>query len=172
MPRRINRKCLHCATLDVEAAIALHGTEGDQCWNPKVCHRRRSHYRKRDDVNGARRRLRRQNISSRANSLAEWVEVSPPATSIATAAVLVLYRQHPNAPVHAVAAEVWQGDQKIAAVTPTHCMGMKGDRVTLFIKEVLSSLHQQFGVTRFEDVVKEIPVEKCPLDPCPLNHQG
>lgn len=100
--------------------------------------------------------------------MTQCVEVTPPEISATPAAVLVLYRQHSNAPVHAIAAEVWQGDQKLAAVKPKHCMGMKGDRVTVYIKEVLSSLHEQFGVTRFEDVVKEVPVEKCPLDPCPL----
>lgn len=96
------------------------------------------------------------------------IEAPPP--PIAPAAILVLYRQHPNAPVHAVAAEVWQDNQKVAEVKAMHCMGMKGNRVSAYIKEVLLSLSQSFGVTRFEDVVKEVPVHQCPIAQCPLKN--
>jgi hypothetical protein len=168
MARRINRKCLHCATLDVEAAIGLHGPEGDRCWDPSICHRRRSHYRKRDDINAARRRIRRSNQKASGLTVHNPIELPPPANLLPVAAVLVLYRQRADAPVHAVAAEVWQGNQRIAAVQPIHCMGMKGDRVTAYIKEMLASLHHQFGISRFEDVIKELPVENCPIQPCPL----
>ena len=146
----------------------MHGPDGDRCWNPKVCHRRRSHYRKRDDINGTRRRLRRAGQSPSTAPPSAPIEILPSNPPLPPAAVLVLYRQHAHAPVHAVAAEVWQGNQKIAAVQAIHCLGMKGDRVTAYIKDVLSSLREQFGVTRFEDVIKEIPVTHCPIDPCPL----
>ncbi|MBD2121048.1 hypothetical protein [Trichocoleus sp. FACHB-262] len=96
------------------------------------------------------------------------LEVAPPPVPIAPAAILVLYRQQTNAPVHAVAAEVWQENQPIAVVPAIHCMGLKGDRVSAYIKEMLASLAQQFGVTRFEDVIKEVPVAQCPIEPCPL----
>ncbi|MBD2098866.1 hypothetical protein H6F90_27775 [Trichocoleus sp. FACHB-591] len=92
----------------------------------------------------------------------------PPPVPIAPAAILVLYRQQTDAPVHAVAAEVWQENQLVAVVPPIHCMGLKGDRVSAYIKEMLASLAQQFGVTRFEDVIKEVPVAQCPIEPCPL----
>lgn len=173
MPRRINKKCLHCATLPIEEAMELHGETGDNCWNPKICHRRRSHYRHREDINGIRRRLRKVSpaMVTAGTIIAdpeEYIELAPPPPPIALAAVLVLYRQHSEAPVHAVTAEVWRGDQKIAGMKPVHCMGMRGDRVTAYIKELLVSLNQQFGVSRFEDVVKELPVEACPIENCPL----
>lgn len=95
------------------------------------------------------------------------IEVDPPPL-VVPAAILVLYRQNSNAPVHAVAAEIWQGDQKIAEVKAVHCMGMKGDRVSAYIKEILVSLSQKFGVTRFEDVIRDVPVEYCPISRCPL----
>lgn len=95
------------------------------------------------------------------------VEIDPPIVTV-PAAILVLYRQTPHAPVHAVAAEVWQGDEKIAEVKAVHCMGMKGDRVSAYIKEILVSLSQQFGVARFEDVIKEVPIEQCPIASCPF----
>lgn len=97
------------------------------------------------------------------------IAIAPPPAPVAPAAILVLYRQHAHAPVHAVGAEVWQGDQRIAEVKPVHCMGMKGDRVSAYIKEILVSLNRQFQVTRFEDVIREIPVERCPIDNCPLS---
>lgn len=103
-------------------------------------------------------------ISDRPNQAV--IEIEPPLTT--PAAILVLYRQNSHAPVHAIAAEVWQGDQKIAEVKAVHCMGMKGDRVSAYIKEILASLSQQFGVTRFEDVIKEVPVNHCPISNCPL----
>lgn len=104
-------------------------------------------------------------VSSSTSSPIE-VTISPP--EFAPAAILVLYRQHSNTPVHAVAAEIWKGDQKLAEVKAIHCMGMKGDRVSAYIKEMLVSLNQQFGVSRFEDVIKEVPVENCPIENCPL----
>ena len=55
MPRRIDPKCLACAQLDAEAAIALHGPKGDDCWDSKRCPRRRSHYRNRRENNAKRR---------------------------------------------------------------------------------------------------------------------
>lgn len=168
MPRRINQKCQHCARLDVEAAVSLHGPTGDNCWNPQICHRKRSHYRHRDDNNAIRRRLRRSGQSVTSYPTLEVESVPPPPPPISAAAVLVLYRQHSDAPVHAVAAEVWQGEHKIAEVKAVHCSGLRADKVTAYIKELLSSLNQQFGVIRFEDKIKEIPIEHCPITPCPL----
>lgn len=98
------------------------------------------------------------------------VAVDAPPPPITPAAILVLYRQHPNAPVHAIAAEIWQDNQKVVEVKAMHCMGMKGDRVSAYIKEILLSLSQSFGVTRFEDVVKEVPVHQCPIAHCPLKN--
>lgn len=96
------------------------------------------------------------------------IEVNPPLPDRPPAAILVLYRQSPTSPVHAVAAEVWEGNRKMLEVNAIHCMGMRADKVTDYIKQLLSSLNQQFGITRFEDIVKDVPVECCPIEPCPL----
>lgn len=185
MARRINKKCQHCATLSVEEAIALHGPEGDNCWNPDNirqlgynCHRRRNHYRHRDDDNRTRRRMRRQvKQEQRVAAIAaenteslptlEPVEFAAPPPPAVYAAVLVLYRHHKDAPVHAVAAEIWQGDRKVGEMKAVHCMGMRGDQVTAYLQQVLLSLREKYGVGRFEDVVKELPVERCPIAECP-----
>lgn len=102
------------------------------------------------------------------NSPLEPIVLEPPPAPTTSAGILVLYRQHREAPVHAVAAEVWQGNQKIAEIGAVHCLGLRADKVTAYIKSLLESLHQQFGIVRFEDVVKELPVTCCPITPCPL----
>jgi hypothetical protein len=112
--------------------------------------------------------VRQQNSKCNETPSTALLEVALPPVPIAPAAILVLYRQQANAPFHAVAAEVWQENQPIAVVPAVHCMGLKGDRVSAYIKEMLASLAQQFGVTRFEDVIKEVPVAQCPIEPCPL----
>jgi len=196
MARPVNRKCQHCATLPAEEAIALHGSDGfdgDNCWNPADCrklgydcHRRRNHYRHRQDDNQTRRRMRKlqkQAIQPDQNQLAQNqlqqiqhnpaaldpIEFSPPSLPFPYAAVLVLYRQGKDAPVHAIAAEIWQGDRKVNQINAKHCMGMRGNEVTAYIREILEQLHQQVGVSRFEDVIKAVPVEQCPILGCPVS---
>jgi hypothetical protein len=126
-----------------------------------------SQYRRWDDKTRKQRPIQPR-PSSVPDPSGEIVALDPPTVPLMPAAILVLYRQSPNTPVHAVGAEIWKGTQKIAEVKPVHCMGMRADKVTDYIKQLLLSLNSQFGVTKFEDVVKEIPVHHCPLQPCPL----
>lgn len=167
MGRHVSKICLRCATLPLEEAIELHGENGDGCWNPNVCHRRRSHYRHRDHNNRTRRRAKRLGVEANSEP-GVTLELEPPVPKATIAAVLVLYRQHKNAPVHCVAAQVWQCNHLIAAVKPVHCMGMRGNQVSEYLQEILDLLTQQFGVMRFEDIIKEVSVQKCPIRPCPL----
>ncbi|MEM7770737.1 MAG: hypothetical protein AAF327_09520 [Cyanobacteria bacterium P01_A01_bin.37] len=179
MSRPIQKKCIHCSTLSAEKAKEQHGPSGDNCWNPSVCHRRRSHYRHREDINRTRRRVRRNGTSpTRENESLQSeyrdITISITPDTEPSAAVLVLYRQTKHSPVHALAAEIWKGNQKIAGVAPIHCMGMRGNQVTQHIQTMLSTIKDEFGITRFEDVIKEQPVEACPIDGCPLgsNHES
>lgn len=132
-----------------------------------ACHRRRSHYRHRDDNNRSRRRAKKMGIGVNAEPAVE-LELEPSVPKTAIAAVLVLYRQHKNSSVHAVAAEVWTGSHLIAAIKSVHCMGMRGNQVSEYLQEILELLTQRFGVVRFEDIIKEVLVQKCPIQPCPL----
>ncbi|MGJ3250815.1 MAG: hypothetical protein ACFE0J_06755 [Elainellaceae cyanobacterium] len=182
MARNVNRKCQHCAMLAVEDAIALHGPMGDDCWNPgnarKLgydCYRRRNHYRHRDDDNRTRRRMRKlvkQGSTADLHPPVEPVEILVPSPPPIYAAVLVLYRNHPDAPVHAVAAEIWQGSQQVGEMKAVHCMGMRGDQVAAYLQSLLQHLREHYGVGRFEDVVKEVPVTQCPIEGCPLAATG
>jgi hypothetical protein len=158
MSRSIDKKCLTCSGLTIEEAIVLHSESGDGCWNPKVCHSRRSHYRKRSENNYKRRQLRR-------NSKIEQIEVLQPTVY---AAVLVLYRDRKDAPVHAVAAQIWQGSQQVAEVPPVHCIGLNAKQVHDFLQGILATLKQKYEINRFEEGILELKSARCPIMSCPL----
>lgn len=163
MARPVDPRCVACVQLSVEEA------RQQECWVESRCHRRRSHYRHRD-------RLRRQASLQRQQPT---VTTEPIAVSSNYAAFLVLYRSSKEAPVHAVAAEIWQGSTKIGLTQVIHTFGLKaipqnqaGTRVEpiqAVIAELLNTLRQQFNITGFEWEVIELPPSACPLRPCPLH---
>ncbi|BCL39865.1 hypothetical protein NSMS1_63120 (plasmid) [Nostoc sp. MS1] len=71
--------------------------EGDRCWNPKVCHNRRSFYRNRTKDDSAQ---------------IEAIAIAPPETYFA---VLYLYKDPGDKPLHALGAELWLGQNQYAA---------------------------------------------------------
>jgi hypothetical protein len=83
MPKPLDPKCQLCAKLPTAQAKVLHGTAGDGCWNPKVCHNRRSFYRHRSQNNSAE-------IDAMGYARPEVIAVEPPATYFA---VLYLYNR-------------------------------------------------------------------------------
>jgi len=141
MPRLIDHKCLRCAELSVENAIALHGQEGDGCWDISRCHRRRSHYRKRRDRNCKRQVAYK--LSRLKNGTAE---IKLPASQVASI-VLVIYKDEftKDAPIHAIGAELWIGTEEVAHMKPVSCLGMRGDQVTGLMPEILGSFSKGFS---------------------------
>lgn len=166
MPRRINPKCLQCAQLSVSEARQVHGADGDGCWDEKVCHRRRSHYRNRRDINASRRSLYRQEVQQqRAESAPEAISI---AIDLKPVAYLYLYRQkRQDAPLHAIAISVWQGNQRLLEVAPIHCAGMRNQQIQRYLMDVLSTLRDRYGITKFEPEIRLEPTE-CPIEICPL----
>ena len=47
MPRTAPKKCITCSELSMTEVKELHGKNGDNCWNNKVCRSRRSWYKNR-----------------------------------------------------------------------------------------------------------------------------
>jgi len=127
MPRHTQEKCRLCSKLSAEVAQQRNGPEGTGCWDEAHCHQRRSYYRSRDRYNKARR-LKRQ---SPENTPLQ-VPIPP-----APAAVLHLYRERVDAPLHAIGAEPWLGQEKVAAIEPVHCLGLTSRQVTAYLQEVL-----------------------------------
>jgi len=169
VPRRPNQKCLQCAQFSVEEARRLHGIDGDGCWDERLCHRRRSHYRNRRDVNAARRGSYRQAVQQK--QAATSVDTLSIPMTVKPVAYLYLYRQkRQDAPLHAIAVSVWQGEQPLLNITPIHCAGLRNQQIQAYLVDVLKNLRQRYGITKFEPEIRLEPTE-CPLDACPLKPQ-
>ncbi|HEY9804816.1 MAG TPA: hypothetical protein V6D25_31070, partial [Leptolyngbyaceae cyanobacterium] len=119
MPKPLDPKCQLCAKLPAAKARVLHGTEGDNCWNPKVCHNRRSFYRnKSKDGSGQ--------IEAMGYARPEVIAVEPPETYFA---VLYLYKEPGDKPLHALGAELWLGQKPVCRLEPIHCFGLTAGKI-------------------------------------------
>ncbi|MCU0552678.1 MAG: hypothetical protein MUC48_25390 [Leptolyngbya sp. Prado105] len=159
MAKSIPLKCQKCAILDAAQAQVLHGTEGDGCWNPKVCYSRRSYARHRDRKNQQRNRTRQE-------SVLKTLEVEIPEFAYLYYAVLVVYRASGgDTPVHAVAVQVWQGQEQIAIVPPIHCVGMVPSQIHGYVRKLLKLLNEEYGIRKFASLERLDP-HLCPVRPC------
>lgn len=164
MAKLLPEKCRKCAMLSAEQAQALHGAEGDRCWNPAVCYSRRSYARNRDRINQTRSRKRKEGELEQIS-----VEFEP--LSQLMFAVLVVYRQAgADTPIHAIAAEIWQGQEKVAIVPPIHCVGMMASQVHQYVGKMLSVLEERYGIKKFASQTRLDP-ELCGLRPCPSDFE-
>lgn len=184
MPRGINPKCLACAQLEANDAIALHGPDGDNCWDSSRCPRRRSHYRNRRENNAKRRAQRHtQPLRTHPNPAAtddvsvhpaiqpsalngpEIITIEP---DLEPVAYLYLYREkRKDAPLHALAISVWEGEQKLIEIAPIHCSGLKNRQIQSYLQKSLNYLQARYGIQKFEPEIRLEPME-CPIKPCPL----
>lgn len=145
--------------LSAEQAQMLHGPEGDDCWNPQVCYSRRSYARHRDRRNQARNRKRQTAVLEELSvDITEFTEI--------WTAVLIVYRRPGvDTPVHAIAAQIWQGQQQVAVVQPIHCLGMVPSQVHTYVRKLLAVLEERYGIRKFASLERFDP-ELCPLRPC------
>ncbi|MBI4784609.1 MAG: hypothetical protein HY785_25340 [Oscillatoriophycideae cyanobacterium NC_groundwater_1537_Pr4_S-0.65um_50_18] len=98
--------------LSAQQSQALHGADGDGCWNPAICYSRRSYARNRDRINQTRSRKRKEGEL-------EQIPVEFELLSQLVFGVWVVYRQ-PGAvtPIHAIAAKIWQAlDEQMRPVS-------------------------------------------------------
>jgi hypothetical protein len=151
MARRVSEKCRRCSKLAVESA------KEKDCWAGQVCHVRRSSYRNRDRYNKQRRTKYRTNQGqlvvesgammgepvAMAKGRSETIAISTPQ---AWAAILHLYRARVGDPLHAIAAELWDGGGKVAVVEPVHTLGWSPSQVQAYLRQVLASFSGHAGV--------------------------
>ncbi|MBD2068692.1 hypothetical protein H6F93_14370, partial [Leptolyngbya sp. FACHB-671] len=71
--------------------------------------------------------------------------------------------------VLAIAAEIWQGQQKVAVVPPVHCVGMVPSQVHQYVGKILSVLETRYGIKKFASQTRLDP-ELCAVRPCPLHN--
>jgi hypothetical protein len=174
MARPDQEKCRLCSKLDSQEAQQRHGSNGDSCWNPKYCHNRRSYYRHRGVRNHIRKQRRREQpaasgLSESGASLSERVATLEVLAPAVPAAVVHWYRITKDAPLHALGAELWIGNDRVAKIEPVHCLGLTELQVKTLLVQILDVFSQHSGikVERFRSSV-ELHPHNCPIRPCPL----
>jgi hypothetical protein len=151
MPKPLNPKCELCSKLSAIQAKVIHGVSGDGCWNPKVCHNRRSFYRRRLETTAA----------------VETISLPPPDTYFA---VLYLYKEAGEKPLHALGAELWHGQKAICRLEPVHCFGLTASKIRIYTDQVLQAFSQKHEVrlNQYKELFEVNPLH-CPVRPCPLH---
>lgn len=181
--KQIPGKCRLCAKLTATQAKQLHSVDGDGCWDSTVCPSRRSHARHRDRRNQARNFKRWQEQGQVAIALTDS-EISPiqehPIADAGShsriqfetqllnfnySAVLQVYRQSVDAPLHAIGGEIWSGAQKEADITPIHCTKLTGRQVEIYLERLLKKLTEVYGIRKFVSK-EELHPQCCPLSGC------
>jgi len=152
MPRPINQKCLGCSKIPREEAMQR------DCWVEPRCDKRRSSYRHRLQRNQRRR------VDTDSAIVLEMPAVALPS------AFLYWYRRRKDAPLHAIGAELWSGNDRIARIEPVHCMGLTEAQVKTVLARILEQFSQHLGkkIERFRDS-QELDPSSCPIRPCPLH---
>ncbi|MEL7333731.1 MAG: hypothetical protein AAFZ17_12060 [Cyanobacteria bacterium J06650_10] len=169
MARRINKKCVECAQLTAADAQYLHEKKGDGCWHDNRCPSKRSYYRNRQRLNEKRRLQYQQRISGESSTEGAVEKVSLPVaeTSVPYANLYIWREKRKDAPIHAIAASVFQDGSKVLEVAPIHCAGYRRRQLEKYVqKDVMGYLNARFGITFFADEIRLEPME-CPIAGCP-----
>ncbi|MEL6555495.1 MAG: hypothetical protein AAFQ63_18850 [Cyanobacteria bacterium J06621_11] len=173
MPRPVKKKCVACAQLTAAQARELHGP-GQQvaCWDEKKCPSKRSTYRNRQRRNEQRRLKYQQQLSDGKTGMASQVEtvllsVAPEAAPYAN---LYIWREkRKDAPIHAIAASVFQNGEKVLEVEPIHCAGYRRRQLENYVqKEIMGYLNARYGITFFAEEIRLEPIE-CQIEGCPYH---
>ena len=158
--KQIPEKCRRCAMLAIDQVRQLHGATGDGCYDVAVCPSRRSYARHRDRRNQMRALKRR-------DTLPEVVRVDIADLANICFAVLLVYRRPgANTPIHAIAAEIWQGQEKQAVIPALHCVGMVPSQIYAYVGKMLNMLEERYGIKKFASQ-ERFDVVLCPIRPCP-----
>ena len=169
MARRINKKCVECAQLSAARAQQLHGKAGDGCWHDKRCPSKRSYYRNRQRLNEQRRLQYQQLVAGESSTERQVEKVSLPVAegSMPYANLYIWREKRKDAPIHAIAASVFQDGSKVLEVSPIHCAGYRKRQLEKYVqKDVMGYLNARFGITFFADEIRLEPME-CPIAECP-----
>ncbi len=168
MSRPDNEKCSLCSKLTTADAKQRHGAEGDRCWDDAYCHNRRSYYRHRSVRNYNRKQHRQQQPQAVVDStLVVTLSIPVPA---APAAVAYWYRETKTSPLHALGAELWIGNNRVAKIEPVHCLGLTELQIKTLLVRILDGFSQHSGIKieRFRSSVELNPLN-CPIRSCPLH---
>jgi hypothetical protein len=163
MPKKVAHNCFQCSKLSNGEAQAK------SCWDADRCPNRRHYQRNKERISQQRKTQAK---------LPDYPEKSMPIASgttisidhpVSTAASIIFYRERQDAPVHAMAAEIWQGNRKVLNVKPMHCLGLSPAQVVQVMAEILKACSVELDVelSKFASKV-ELHPSLCPIRPCPL----
>jgi hypothetical protein len=175
MARADSEKCRIRSKLSTQEAQDRHGETGDsrwdgkaeRCWEDQRCHNRRSYYRHRGARNHNRKQKRRGEQVIAGTGSTAILDIPVPAVP---AAVIHWYRETKDAPLHAIGAELWMGNDRVAKIEPVHCLGLTELQVKTLLLRILDGFSQHVGmkVERFRSSV-ELHPQNCPIRLCPLS---
>lgn len=88
----------------------------------------------------------------------------------APAAVAYWYRENRTSPLHALGAELWIGNNRVAKIEPVHCLGLTEMQIKTLLVRILDGFSQHSGIKieRFRSSVELNPLN-CPIRSCPLH---
>jgi hypothetical protein len=91
----------------------------------------------------------------------------PLGTRIGTSASIIFDRERQDAPVHAIAAEIWQGNRKVLNLKPMHCLGLSPAQVVGMMAEILKacSTEPEVELSKLASKIELYP-SLCPIRPC------
>jgi hypothetical protein len=168
MPKKVAHNCFQCSKLSHDEA------QIKSCWDADRCPNRRHYQRNKERISQQRRSLRTQAQLSDYTETSTTISIASSTTiaidhPIGTAASIIFYRERQDAPVHAIAAEVWQGNRKVLNVEPMHCLGLSPAQVVGMMADILKACSTELDVemSRFASKV-ELHPSLCPIHPCPL----
>jgi len=172
MARPAKETCRLCSKLTPQEARLKHGAEGDGCWDDKHCHNRRSYYLNRPVRNYNRKQRRHQQQVQQQSALdlnSQVVTLDIPTPAI-PAVIAHWYRETKNSPLHALGAELWIGNHRVAKIQPVHCLGLTEIQIKTLLLRILDGFSNHCGlkVDRFRSSVELHPLN-CPLRPCSLH---
>lgn len=173
MPRPSQEKCRLCSKLSTAEAQQKHGSVGDNCWDASRCHDRRSYYRHRGVKNHNRkqqRHLQQQQMILSEPAVNRGIITLEIPTPAVPAAIAHWYRETKTSPLHALGAELWMGNDRVAKIAPVHCLGLTEMQIKTLLVRILDGFSQHCGmkVERFRSSVELSPLN-CPLRPCSLH---
>ncbi len=165
MPKKTGHNCAQCSKLGNTEAQAK------PCWDGEICPNRRYYHRNKQRIS-LERKVNRSALATTDRSTNQkgqlrTIIIDPP---VGITASIIFYRERRDAPVHAIAAEVWQGGKgKVLSVQPLHCMGLSPGQVVELMANILQSCSSDLGVelTKFAHRI-ELHPSQCPIIPCPL----
>jgi hypothetical protein len=168
MPKKVAHNCFQCSKLSHDEA------QIKSCWDADRCPNRRHYQRNKERISQQRQSLRTQALLSDYTEQSTTISIASSTTiaidhPIGTAASIIFYRERQDAPVHAIAAEIWQGNRKVLNVKPMHCLGLSPSQVVGMMADILKACSTELNVElgKFASKV-ELHPSLCPIRPCPL----